>query len=571
MTFYNLLQRLKLWALVASTVILVFGSLSSQRSATANSHLVDPPSSRLGDFLAGYFAESALDGKAAIGFFRSNLAANPDNKVTQTKLLSILVSEGKINSAIPLAKKLIETNAPNLDLAILLVALDELLKGDCLQARIDLAKLPDTGVTAYAVPVIEAWCLIKENKQNKAIQLLEIKMTNPGTVAFFGPHASLIAERANKTDQAIRYMENTIKYYRRIGANLTRLFGGLLDRNKMYSRATQLYKDYNRLNPSSSLFDAFSGKNTNDRKASKTPISIQEGISEALFSLSRSVTSQSPADAIIFNRLAIHMNPAFTYARLQLAETMTRNGKLEEAISLYKSLSKDPVFGWTSKLQMARNHNFLDEFDSATKILEKMAREETDRFEPLEVLGTMYRSRKKYSRATRAFEAAKKRVIKWEFKHWKLLYGNAASLERLKKWPAAEKDFLKAMQLNPNEPTLLNYLGYSWVEQGIHLKKAKKMIETAVQQRPRAGYIVDSLGWVQYQTGEFKKALKNLERAILLSPSDPTINDHLGDVYWRVGRQLEARFQWLRALSFEPEKEQIPVIKKKLEKGLSGT
>ena len=152
--------------------------------------------------------------------------------------------------------------------------------------------------------------------------------------------------------------------------------------------------------------------------------------------------------------------------------------------------------------------------------------------------------------------------------HWRLLYSSGASLERLKRWPAAEKDFLKALELKPDQPSVLNYLGYSWIEQGKHLLKSKAMIQKAVKQRPRSGHIIDSLGWVQYMLGDYDQAVKNLERAVLISPADPTINEHLGDVYWQVGRKLEAGYQWERALSLEPEKKQMKSIKKKIKTGL---
>ena len=124
------------------------------------------------------------------------------------------------------------------------------------------------------------------------------------------------------------------------------------------------------------------------------------------------------------------------------------------------------------------------------------------------------------------------------------------------------------MELRPDQPLVLNYLGYSWIEQGLHLERARKMIEKAVSLRPRDGYIVDSLGWVLYRLGDFEGAVKQLERAVELRPQDPVINDHLGDSYWRVGRKLEARFQWRRALTFEPEEKLVPTIERKLGEGL---
>ena len=139
---------------------------------------------------------------------------------------------------------------------------------------------------------------------------------------------------------------------------------------------------------------------------------------------------------------------------------------------------------------------------------------------------------------------------------------------RLKKWKKAEEDFLEALKLNPNQPFVLNYLGYSWVDQGINLDRAREMIERAVEQRRDDGYIVDSMGWVLYRLGDYNEAVQHLERAVELRPLDPIISDHLGDAYWRVGRRHEARFQWRRALSLRPEREEISKIATKLDQGL---
>ena len=152
--------------------------------------------------------------------------------------------------------------------------------------------------------------------------------------------------------------------------------------------------------------------------------------------------------------------------------------------------------------------------------------------------------------------------------HWLFFYNRGIALERSKIWKRAEKDFLKALELQPEHPYVLNYLGYSWVEKGINIERAKKMIERAVEQRQDDGYIVDSLGWVLYRLGDYFASVKHLERAIRLRPSDPVINDHLGDAYWQAGRKLEARFQWRRALGLNPNEDLIPAIQAKLENGL---
>ncbi len=152
-----------------------------------------------------------------------------------------------------------------------------------------------------------------------------------------------------------------------------------------------------------------------------------------------------------------------------------------------------------------------------------------------------------------------------------MFYFRGIARERTKNWPSAEADFLQALDLEPEQPFVMNYLAYSWIEKKLYLDRAKGMLVRAVELRPDDGYIVDSLGWVYFRLGEYHKGVTYLERAVELRPQDPVINDHLGDAYWRVGRHQEARFQWRRALSLGPEDAEAPVIEKKIDDGLGAT
>ena len=149
-----------------------------------------------------------------------------------------------------------------------------------------------------------------------------------------------------------------------------------------------------------------------------------------------------------------------------------------------------------------------------------------------------------------------------------MLYARGITLERAKRWPEAEKDFLRALEFEPEQPFVLNYLGYSWIDQGLNLARAQDMIRRAVELRPNDGYIIDSLGWGYYRLGKFEEAVREIERAVQIRPEDPIINDHLGDVYWCVGRELEARYQWQRALSLGAETDRENTIKSKLAVGI---
>jgi Flp pilus assembly protein TadD len=170
--------------------------------------------------------------------------------------------------------------------------------------------------------------------------------------------------------------------------------------------------------------------------------------------------------------------------------------------------------------------------------------------------------------AVPAYDAALALVPKVERVHWTLFFSRAICHERLKDWDKAEADFRRALELNPGQPQVLNYLGYSLVDRGLKLDEALSLIEQAVKAEPEAGYIIDSLAWAYFRLGRYQDALAPMEKASLLEPVDPVVTDHLGDVYWMVGRKREAVFQWHRALSFEPAEKDAERIRRKIEVGL---
>ena len=190
--------------------------------------------------------------------------------------------------------------------------------------------------------------------------------------------------------------------------------------------------------------------------------------------------------------------------------------------------------------------------------------------EPLISLGDIQRSHDRFAESIDAYDRAFKRIKTLESRHWSLLYARGISLERAKQWSRAEADFLNALDFKPEQPYVLNYLGYSWIEKGTHIDRALEMIRKAANLRPNDGYIIDSLGWGHYKLGNFDNAVRQLERAVELRPQDPIINDHLGDAYWRVGRRNEARHQWRRSLSLDPEPGQAVRIRSKIKDGLAG-
>jgi tetratricopeptide (TPR) repeat protein len=347
-------------------------------------------------------------------------------------------------------------------------------------------------------------------------------------------------------------------------------YGRFLERHNRPQEAKKLYDDFvAKSNGSDSLSAAFR-RLKSGKKPERLVNNVDEGMAEVFFNLSGTLAQGRSTDlALIYGRFALRLRPDFPLAQVLLGGLLESLDRKQEALALYDEVNPSSPLFWAARLRKAETLDELKRTDEAIAQLRMMAKERADEYEPLTRLGDMLRAKKQYAEAASSYSQAVKRIGRLDKSHWSLLYARGIAYERSKQWPKAEADFLHALKLSPEQPFVLNYLGYSWVDQGMHLDRAKEMIERAVQLRPNDGYIVDSLGWVLYRLHDYEGAARRLERAVLLRPDDPTINDHLGDAYWRVGRYLEARFQWRRALSLDPEKKDIPAIEKKLQRGLA--
>jgi tetratricopeptide (TPR) repeat protein len=296
---------------------------------------------------------------------------------------------------------------------------------------------------------------------------------------------------------------------------------------------------------------------------------IKDGVAETAFNLASLLSKERAEEvALIYTHFALHLRPDFVVAHILLGEVLQGQGRGQEAIAAYRQVPADSPFRWTVQLRIAEELARMERIDDALAELESLAELRGNRYEPLFRLGNLLRTEERFEEAVEAYDRAAERIGTPERRHWTLYYFRGIVLERLKRWTRAEKDLLFALELEPEQPFVMNYLAYSWVEKKLNLDQAKSMLVRAVELRPDDGYIVDSLGWVYYRLGEYKKGVTFLERAVELRPQDPVINDHLGDAFWRVGRHQEARFQWRRALSLEPEEDVAPKIEAKIESGL---
>ena len=292
-------------------------------------------------------------------------------------------------------------------------------------------------------------------------------------------------------------------------------------------------------------------------------------MAEALFNLAV-VLDQEGADetALLYGRIALHLRPEFGMARLVIGDVLTQRRRYDEAMTEYAQVKGDAPLSWVARMRTADALNAQKKHDEALALLAAMAEERKDRPDALTRMGDIQRQTERFVDALASYDRAMERIGTPEPRHWPILYARGIAGERSGNWARAEQDFLKALELSPEQPYVLNYLGYTWIDRGENLERGKQMVERAVQLRPNDGHIVDSLGWAYFKLGDLEQAIKHLERAVELQPLDATINDHLGDAYWQIGRHQEARFQWNRALLKAEEPKQIAEIKTKLEREL---
>ena len=536
--------------------------------AAAKSGDPQPSQSIFGNYLAARHAQIERKTRAAAELYLAALKKDPENPDLLVRTFGLLASDGRFDQALPLARKLSKTTGRRAELANLVLAMEQIKKGNFKSVKETLDGLPATGINLFVLPLLNAWTLVGLKDVEAALALLKKGSSNSGIAVLNGLHAGLIEAHAGRQAAAEKRFRALAKKRQIPDLRLTHYLGTLLERAGKPGEARAVYKKYLERRPDTTMLDDALARLKRGHRPGVFLASVRNGMAEAFFSLAGATRRQGPDETMLFVRLALYLRPDFQIARLLLAETLESDNRLEDAIAAYESVDGESHFSWTARLRIAGNLDQMGKTGKAVAMLGKMADERPARYDALVSLGDIQRRHERYREAAKAYTRTKERLTKIEARHWTLFYSSGIAFERLKEWPKAEVDFLKALDLQPDHPSVLNYLGYSWVELGRNLKRARKMIEKAVARRPRDGYIVDSLGWVLHRLGDLKGAVKQLERAVELRPEDPTINDHLGDVYWKAKRRTEARFQWQRALTLEPNKEDIPKINKKLKQGL---
>jgi tetratricopeptide (TPR) repeat protein len=524
-----------------------------------------------GSFLAGMHAQAIRDFGSASDFLSRVLAADPDNVDLLQAAFVAMASEGRLGEAAGVGRRL-EAHDAGSDVVNLVLALQDLKAGKTKQAAERAAKLSTSGVNRFTVPLVRAWIDLEDDNLDTALKTMAPLADVKGVDTLYNVHVGLLNEIGKQPDAAGKAYEQTTAAADRLSFRVVEIIGNFYERHKQADKAKALYTQFQAAYTGNPLIGLLLARLNDGRRVPPIVGNARQGLAEALYDLA-SVMHQEQANemSLLYTRLGLDLQPDFPAAQVLLGDLLSGDGRLEDAVAIYRGIDQQSPFGWQARLQQAQTLNRLDRSEEAISLLQTMTKERSDSADAPMLLGDMLRAKERFAEAADAYSTAIARVGELKPEHWSLLYYRAIAYERSKQWDRAEPDFLKALEFQPDQPYVLNYLAYSWIELGRNYDRALEMLKTAVEKRPEDGYIVDSLGWVYYRLGQYDKAVEQLERAVELQPQDAVINDHLGDAYWRVGRQTEARVQWHRALSLEPEPDLVAPIQSKLERGLTNT
>jgi tetratricopeptide (TPR) repeat protein len=547
-------------------------SLAGQSFANAREGLsvarpFEVGSSLSGNYLAAIVAGAERDTFAASTFFREALRDDPKNRELTERAFVAALANGNMEEAFPLGDRVLARQRDN-GLARLAKGVQEIKARRYAKARSVLGKGGAERSRDITAALLTAWTYAGAGDRRRALATLDA-LKDDAFAVFRDYHAALIADLSGDKAEAEKRFKSALSGERstlRVVDAYARFLATRGDREE----AKRVYKGFNEIAPNLPIVVAALADLDAAKPLPPFVTNADQGAGETLYGLGAVGGRQGDELAsLVYLRLSLYLAPENAQAIVTLGDVYERMKQEETAIDLYDSVPESSPLRVNADVQAALLLEVLGKSKEATEHLSAVVAANPKNQEALTALGNLQRSRKLYADAAATYTRVLDLAPKPDKSQWLLYYYRGIANERRKNWPSAEADLKRALDLNPEQPLVLNYLGYTWVDQGKNLDEAFKMLRRAVDLRQRDGYIVDSLGWAYYRLGRYDDAVRELEKAIELKPSDPVINDHLGDAYWRVDRKLEAQFQWSHARDLNPEPEDLTKILDKIKNGLN--
>ncbi|TPL61574.1 tetratricopeptide repeat protein [Mesorhizobium sp. B2-4-2] len=527
-----------------------------------------------GAYLAARIAEGDNDLDNAIAYYKQALAFDPSDTGLQQSLMLSLIAQGRFDESLVYADKLKEV--PDVErFSRLALAVDSFHKKDFSKAQYWLKLSLESDLDRLISGVMSGWAQEGAGDPSEAMASID-KLQGPDWFGLFKSfHRALIADVSNMPEKADAIYAATMQDTAAGSAapetwmRNAQAYASFLARKGDTAKAVSVLDQAEAFSPGKLEIVALRDRISKGDKIPPFIAGPSDGASEILLDLATALNRGGGEPFVrLYLQYALALKPDSDAALVQLAAVSEQLKDGEGAIALYRRIPDTSPLKELSDLQLGLNLADLDRHDEAITHLKAFVDKHPNDMRAYLALGGVYSSKEDFRSAANLYDKAVEALKTPTAANWNIFYQRGIAYERLKEWPKAEPNFRKALELQPDQPQVLNYLGYSWVDMNMNLKEGLAMIQKAVDLRPSDGYIVDSLGWAYFRLGRYDDAVREMERAVSLKPEDPVLNDHLGDAYWRVGRKLEATFQWNQARDLKPDPDVLAALQQKLMKGL---
>jgi len=545
-------------------LILLSGSVNFSSAQEIEPDLAEQP---FGEYLTGRHALFNHQYDVAADNYLEAIKQDPENIELMQFSLSVFIAAGRFEDAFFVNEKLKEMDAQN-EVSNILDFFNKTKNKSYIEALIDIDELSSTGIMNLIKPFFRAWIDAAEGSTseiNAVVNSFE-EENNFNFFNFF--QAGLIYEYLEDFEKAESFYAQALNERGLLNLRAVEAYGKILKKNGKTEKAISILEDYIDQAPANEQLKATLIEVRNDEQFEPFVSSLDEGFAEIFYTVS-TILMQDNVKSIATNFLqyAAFFKPEFPLVHFLQAQIFESDQYYRGAQNEFDKIKTDSPLYFQSKLQRAWLYNDMDRPEETIGALLKLEKEYPDNREVLNSIAEFYRMNERFAEAIPAYSKVIDNIEEENVRDWIIYYTRGIVFDQEKRWAEAEMDFKKALEIRPEQPMVLNYLAYSWVDRGLNYVEAKKMLIRAVELRPNDGYIVDSLGWALYKMGDYEEAVPVLERAAQLETQDWAINDHLGDAYWTVGRKNEARFQWRHALSLSPDEDKIDLIKSKIKDG----
>lgn len=525
--------------------------------------------SAYGNYLAGRYASSMNDVRAAAEYYAAAHKKEPENPLLRRHAFLSALLAGNIPDSADYARQAIDAKA---EARLMRLSIAAFYLGN---KRFDhtLEVLSDGEYGPFNDEVrqlLRGWAAYGDGDVDQALVFIDSTSESPVFFHIVQLNRALILDLAGRVDEA-EAAYKIVTDSARLTDRAAFSYGFFLERRGKEKDARTQYEKTLSAFPDAPLSGAAMLR-LNTKPLAKLPRPLirnaREGAAEALFITAQILAAQAHFDkALVYLEMARFINPHHDAALQLLARLMEVEDRPDDALAMFASIGQKSPYRLDADLNRAHALFRMNRRDEAMGLFQKLALAHPDDERLVGAYADALRSTENYETALPIYHRLVSQAA--DNAGWQIYFARGTVLERLGKWREGVVDFRKALTLNPDQPDVLNYLGYTYIDAGENLDEGFALIEKALSLRPEAGYIVDSLGWAHYRLGHYEQAVHYLERAVELEAGEPTISDHLADAYWQVGRHLEARFQWSHTLSLEPDGDiDFVEVKEKLEHGL---